>query len=621
MAVKLADAVAYLKTNDDDLRAGLADGERQVNAWGSAISGMLMGAGMAAFNALASAARGAVGYVGESLTAASDLSETISKVETLFGESAGGILRWAETSATAMGLPEQAALDAVGTIGNLFMQLGAGSDQAASVGQGMVQLAADLASFHNVAGGSAKVLDAMTAAFRGEYDALQRYIPTINAAAVEQQALAMTGKESASELTNLEKAMAVQAIMARDAGAAIGDFARTSDGAANQQRILEANMANLQATLGAGLLPLWGALISALNQLVEAVMPPVTAFIEQQFVPALERAGQWIGGVGDIVSGLISIITRSGEPLGDWSLWWEHIADVFGEDVADAVTRLGERIYDFVHGISERFSGEGRRGIEGFVGTFDYLRGWIEQNMPRIRQIVESVLGAISTFWANHGDAIMTVVTNTFGVVLRIIDTTLKTVLDLVTVVLQVLTGDWEGAGQTLVGIVQRIWDTVVEVFRTQIDSLVTLFTDFDWAELGRAIVQGMIDGIVAMSSALWEAARRISQDLWDRMTGWWSVGSPSRKAERGLGVPIAQGIGAGIQTGLDDMRRQMAAGMGGLLGGLSAAVQPQAAAAGAGMGALPPITVYVSGADATYEAGRAVGRGVLDELRQRGGA
>lgn len=568
MAVKLADAVAYLKTNDDDLRRGLSEGERQVDGWGSAINGALMGAGMAAFNLLAGAAQAAVGYVGDSLSAAGDLSETISKVEVLFGQSAGGILQWAESSATAMGLPKQAALDAVGTIGNLFMQLGAGSDQASSVGQGMVQLSADLASFHNVAGGSPAVLDAMTAAFRGEYDALQRYIPTINAAAVEQQALAMTGKASAGELTNLEKALAVQAIMMRDAGAAVGDFARTSDGAANQQRILEANMANLKTTLGTGLLPVWGALISALNQLVQAVMPPVTAFIETRFVPAMDA--------------IASIIQRYVQPVIQTLITW------FGN--------LGNTM----------------RGQAD--GPMAYLANWFNSNMPRIQQIVQTVLGAIQSFWNEHGDAIMTVVNNTFSVAFGIIDTTLKTILDLVTFVLQVLTGDWEGAGQTLIGIVQRIWDTVVEVFRTQIDSIRTLFTDFDWGELGRNIVQGMIDGIVGMSTALWNAAQRISQDLWDRMTGWWSVGSPSRKAEMGLGVPIAQGIGAGIQTGLDDMRRQMNLGMGGLFG----ALQPQPAMAAAGGGAMA-INVYLSGADATYESGRAVGRGVLDELRSRG--
>lgn len=563
--MKLADALVYLATDDSKLKAGLGDAETRTRGWSDRMGGLVQGMAMGVGSKIADLAIGAVQNVGqvigESAAAASDMGETVSKVETLFGSSAAGILAWADSSAQAFGLSKLAALDASGTLGNMFMQLGAGSDQAATTSQQMVGLAADIASFHNVAGGANEVLDAMTSAFRGEYDAVQRYIPTINAAAVQQQALAMTGKESAKELTSLEMAMAAQTLMAEGAGAALGDFGRTAEGAANQQRILEAQTENLKATIGQGLLPIQLAWTSALNEVVQRVLPPLANFIGNTVVPGMERMGAVIRSV---VGAVI-----------DW----------FG--------RL-------------------QVSTDQNTARFDYFRAWIDENMPRIQQIVETVLGALQTFWTNHGDAIMTVVDNTLSVVMTIFDTALKTILDLVTLALQLLTGDWEGAGQTLTGIVQRIWDTVRDVFRTQLDSIWTLVSDFDWAELGRNIVQGMIDGIVGMSAALWDAARRISEDLWDRMTGWWDTGSPSHKAEEGLGVPIAQGIGRGLQTGLDDIRAQIGGSMGGLFG----ALQPAPVAAGAAPIAL---NVYVSGADATYESGRAVGRGVLAELRSRG--
>jgi hypothetical protein len=184
------------------------------------------------------------------LSASSDLSETVSKTTTLFGSASAEMLAFGEQAAQSMGLSQQAALDAAGTMGNMFLQLGATADEAGRNSRAMVQLSADIASFHNVSGGAAAVSAAMQSAFRGEYDALQRYIPTINAAAVEMEALAQTGKKSAKELTALEKATAVQAIVMRDAGAAVGDFARTSRGMANQQRIAAANAQNLAAKLG-----------------------------------------------------------------------------------------------------------------------------------------------------------------------------------------------------------------------------------------------------------------------------------------------------------------------------------------------------------------------------------
>lgn len=211
-----------------------------------------------------------VDLVGQFTSAASDLSETVSKSNQIFGANGRAMLEWADDSATALGMSRQAALENAATLGNMFKQLGAGSETAAKNSRQMVQLAADIASFHNVSEGAAGVLNAMQAAFRGEYDALQRYIPTINAAAVQQKALSMTGKKAAEDLTNLEKAAAAQAIIMRDAGDATGDFARTSGGLANQQRILEANVTNLKATIGEALIPVATDVVLKLNEWIKA---------------------------------------------------------------------------------------------------------------------------------------------------------------------------------------------------------------------------------------------------------------------------------------------------------------------------------------------------------------
>ncbi|HBA86024.1 MAG TPA: hypothetical protein DCZ95_18215 [Verrucomicrobia bacterium] len=203
--------------------------------------------------------------------AASDMKETISKVNTLFGGTEGALLEdWASGAAASMGLAKQAALDATGDIGDMFLKLGANSPKAAQVSKSLVELSADIASFKNVAGGASSVLDSMQSAFRGEYDALQKYIPTIKAASVEQRALADTGKKTAKELTDLDKAMAAYRIIVEDAGAATGDFQRTSGGLANQQRILEGHFKNIQASLGEGIIPGYADTLKITNDWIES---------------------------------------------------------------------------------------------------------------------------------------------------------------------------------------------------------------------------------------------------------------------------------------------------------------------------------------------------------------
>jgi hypothetical protein len=202
---------------------------------------------------------------------ASDFSETMSKSLTLFGsEEAKRVDEWAQGAAEAMGLSRQASTELSATMGTMFVQLGAGVETASGLSRGMIQLSADIASYNNVAGGAQAVSEAMLSAFRGEYDALQRYIPTINAAAVQQQALADTGKRSAAELSQLDKALATQKIIMRDAGAAAGDFARTSGELANQERILDARVADLQVRLGQGLLPIKTKIVTEISNWVDA---------------------------------------------------------------------------------------------------------------------------------------------------------------------------------------------------------------------------------------------------------------------------------------------------------------------------------------------------------------
>ncbi len=230
----------------------LGRSEKSLDRWGNRLT--TVGSGLVGFGSVAAAG------LGKAALAASDLNETVSKSNTIFGSSAQGVERFAE-SAQDIGLSKQAALDAASGFGNLFTQVGLSTDSAADMSIQMTQLASDFASFHNA--DITEVLAAQQAAFRGEYDAVQRFVPTINAAAVQQRALADTSKDSAAALTEGEKAAATYALILEGAGSATGDFERTSDSAANKQRKLAASFDNLVASIGQGALPVLEGLVDA----------------------------------------------------------------------------------------------------------------------------------------------------------------------------------------------------------------------------------------------------------------------------------------------------------------------------------------------------------------------
>lgn len=289
--------------------------------------------------------------------------------------------------------------------------------------------------------------------------------------------------------------------------------------------------------------------------------------------------------------------------------------DAFDAAIAPTMEGIGSTIntvVTFVNGLFARFK---TSVDDDALGPLQYWQAWADKNLPMVETLFNNILSAIQGFWALFGDDIMRIVDNTFANVMLIIDTVMRTIGDLITVALQLLTGDWEGAFGTLEGIATRFMDTIVEVVGNQIDSIITAVTAIDWIELGRNIIQGMIDGIVAMSSALWDAAREVSQNLWDNMTGWWQTGSPSKKAETGLGEPIGQGT-IGIEGGLQSVMGRVDGAMAGLFNNMGS-MTPAGAGAGVGRGG-DTFHIYLSGS-ATVEDGRNIVRGIEDEKRARG--
>lgn len=187
--------------------------------------------------------------------AASDLRESQAAANVVFGDSIGIIDDFAKTSAQSIGLSKQETLDATSRFGDMFAQIGIGKDRTAELSKQLVILAADFGSLKNA--DPTAIIEAQQSAFRGEYDALQRYVPTISAAAVEQRALADTGKSNADSLTAQEKALATYEVMLDGAGAAVGDFARSNGSAATEAKKAAAEAKNSAASMGKSLLPIY----------------------------------------------------------------------------------------------------------------------------------------------------------------------------------------------------------------------------------------------------------------------------------------------------------------------------------------------------------------------------
>ncbi len=212
---------------------------------------------------------GFIAAVKTSVGAASNLNEQTSKANVVFGESAASVEKWSQTTVNSMGLASDQALETASSFGALLRPIGLTGDAAATQARKLTQLGADLASFYNTSVQDA--LDAIRSGLVGESEPLRRYGVLLSETRVQQEALRETGKKHASQLTAQEKVLARIAIVYRDTSSAQGDFARTSGGLANQERIFTANLRQLEIELGQKLIPFLTKATTDTNKLIEAL--------------------------------------------------------------------------------------------------------------------------------------------------------------------------------------------------------------------------------------------------------------------------------------------------------------------------------------------------------------
>lgn len=232
---------------------------------------------------------------------ASDLSETLSKAQVVFGESADAVIAFGNDAAASLGLSANAAVGAAATYGNLLTAMGLSEAASADMSTSLVQLAGDLASFNNLE--TADVLEKLRAGLTGETEPLKTLGINMNQARLEAKALELGLIKQGDSLDAAAKAQAAYAIMMEDTSKAQGDFARTSGGLANQQRIFGANMENLRAKIGSGLLPIATALVTKFNEVFGSDT------VQNAIASITENLGHLGAGISGLLNGTVSLDT------------------------------------------------------------------------------------------------------------------------------------------------------------------------------------------------------------------------------------------------------------------------------------------------------------------------
>ena len=206
---------------------------------------------------------------GAAIKMASDFEESMNKVNVAFKDASGEVKEFAKTTLSEFGIAQGTALDMAALFGDMSTSMGLTTKEAAKMSTALVGLAGDLASFKNM--NIEEVTTALNGVFTGETESLKRLGIVMTQVNLEQFAMEQGIKKTIKQMTQAEKVqLRYQFVMSKTANAQ-GDFARTSDGAANQMRIFQESMKELGANIGQLILPAFTKLVKFGNDLVKAI--------------------------------------------------------------------------------------------------------------------------------------------------------------------------------------------------------------------------------------------------------------------------------------------------------------------------------------------------------------
>ena len=543
---------------------GSKTGGSFANGFGKSLKSMAVVAGSAL------AAVGVGQFFKESITQASDLGESINAVNKAYGDYAGDVLKLGGDVANRLGL-STVDFNAAAVRFSSFAErvVGKGGDVAGFVDD-LTTRAADFASVYNI--DVSEALQVFQSGLSGEAEPLKRFGINLLDSEVKAYAYANGIASVGSELTETQKTQARYGLLLESTNKTAGDFADTSDGLANSQRILSANLQNLQATVGQGLTPIFATFTSALVPLANVIFPALANFLNTYIAPGLQRAadafkafadtaGEGGASIGNILQniqqGLIDFVEGGG-----LAQMFERIAEFrmqFFEAISKALPGIIDAMVEFIPVILQFLFND------LLPALVNELTGIITELANLLVELAPTIINALVGLIPELLEAAVSLFESLINAVIEITPMLVETLVELIPVIIKALVDNLpmliEGAMKFFAGLIKAIIDSTPEIIRATlglvpvivkalIDSIPQL------VRAGIDLLAGLAKGIIDNAPQILGAAvGAIGETLVNGVKDFLGIRSPSKVFET-----IGDNVGDGLVKGIKNSKSKVAA-------------------------------------------------------------
>lgn len=638
------DLFARILLDTDDYDRNLDEAGERAHSFGEKLkSGIGTAAKVSA--AAITATSAAVGVlVKQSVDGYAEFEQLVGGVETLFKDSAGAVMEYANNAYQTAGLSANEYMETITSFSaSLLQSLGGDTEAAAEYADMAIRdmsdnankMGTDMEMIQNAYRGFSRanftMLDNLALGYGGTKEEMERllsdaeklsgvkydissYSDMIEAIHVIQTEMGITGTTAEEASSTIQGSVSAAKSAWKNLVTGLGNENADLSG-------LIVKFTESAATAAGNLLPRIEQALSGVGNAIQSIVPTLAEKLPiaiMDTAPSLLSASSQL--IFSMTDGFSSAIMTVLPTLRDSAL---EMMGGFGSYLRESLPDLIQTGLSLLSGFTASLRENAGLLVDAALELAKNIAVGLANSIPTIIEQVPIIVSNIAGVINDNGPKILAAGVQIIGTlikgILSAIPTLIKNIPSIIVAIVDVITAfNWINLGSTIIhGFLNGITSMIVNVkvtAQTIVQNFRTVISDLPgyMKSIGVDMIKGLINGIKSMASAAVDAAKSLAGSVVDGVSDFLGIHSPSR-VFAGIGGNMALGMAEGWEDELSGVRSRITRGMdfgtasvdfsSSGLGMSSAAIINNVAAGGAGANGPISLTIPVMLPDGTVLA------------------
>lgn len=310
-----------------------------------------------------------------------------------------------------------------------------------------------------------------------------------------------------------------------------------------------------------GLVQTIGPILSQIGTTFQTAFQPVVGMVQSQLLPALQPLMSALQNLGNAIMPIITAAIQTIAPV--LSTLVSNIGQtmsVIATAVTPVINNIASLIQTVLPAIQSAFQIWGTY-IQGVINAvFPFIQTVVTSVMNVINAIISTVLAAINGDWSGVWEGIQNIVSSVWNGIKSIVSGAINAVSGVISSVLSGISGIFSSVWNGIKGAVSSAWSGITSAVSSGVSSMMNFITSIpsrimgvfsgagSWLlSAGQNIIQGLINGITNAIGGAISAVKDAVGGIIDGAKSLLGIASPSKVFDREIGRMIPAGLGRGV--------------------------------------------------------------------------